>query len=187
MKTRDRRALAMGTVAIILSVAILRVFPWLAREHAGLRTSTEQRVATLVRTRAAVASVPALRDSLARGLDRFVQVAPNLIGGNSPGEAAASLSGTINLYAEQSSVRLIRLEPIADSTTDVISPVSVVAELEGDVAGLSRFLASVETGLPILTVRDLAVRSRGTTDRRTPQVLAVAIKLTGWFMPEANR
>src|SRR5881394_2547215 len=124
---------------------VLRVVPWAVRVVATLRVETIERVHTVARANDVLAAASATRDTLAQTLGAVVALAPRLIEGRTAAEAQASLSGLVSLAASRHALRVMRLDPLPDSSAEgVFNRVAVHVELEGDVVGLTRFLGAVE-------------------------------------------
>ena len=188
MTSRDRKALLLGGAVILGAVLVLRVIPWGVRSVLALRTRTLERVETLARARDALAAAPAQRDSLTLALGAVVALAPRLVDGRSAAEASASLSALVSMSASRHQVRLVRLDPLPDSAAGVFRRVAVRAELEGDVRGLTRFLRTIETGDPLLTVPALAVLAPDAQGRSPgPEALRAEVSIEGFFLPREGR
>ena len=149
MTARDRRAVILGLAGILGAVFVLRLVPWTLRATAALRARAEQQAVTVAQARAVLAAAPSVRDSLARVLADIVALAPTLIDGRSQAEAQASLSALVSLAANRNAMRVVRLDPLPDSSAGVFNRVTVHAELEGDVSGLSALMASSSLMRPL--------------------------------------
>ncbi|MGH7644015.1 MAG: type II secretion system protein GspM [Gemmatimonadales bacterium] len=188
MTPRDRKALLLGGAVVLGAVLLLRVIPWGVRSVLALRARTLERVETLARARDALATAPALRDSLTHALGAVVALAPRLVDGRTAAEASASLSALVSMAARRHQVRLVRLDPVPDSAAGAFRRVAVHAELEGDVRGLTRFLRAVETGDPLLTLPMLAVLAPDPLGRSPgPEMLRAEVDVTGFFLPRETR
>jgi hypothetical protein len=156
---RDRRALVLGGIAVLAAVVLLRAVPWAARSVRVLRERATDATATLARARAVLDGVPALRDSLPPTLGAIVALGPKVLDGRSRAEAEAALTDLLAFTARRHRLRIVRLDPVPDSGDRVFGRAAVHAELEGDIAGLTRFLQAVETEDPVLTVPALSVQA----------------------------
>jgi hypothetical protein len=182
---RDRRALIWGGAAVLASVLGLRVLPWTARSMAALRVEAVDRVQTVARANEVLADAAATRDSLVQALGAVVALAPRLIDGRTAAEAQASLSGLVSLAAGRHALRIVRLDPLADSAGEgPFNRVAVQVELEGDVAGLTRFLRAVEKGDPLLTLPALSVQSTDPgVGPKVAEQLKIEATIAGLYLP----
>jgi hypothetical protein len=185
MTLRDRRALLLGGGAILAAVLLFRVLPWAMRSVGALHARAIERVETLSRADEVLAAASATRESLTRALGEFVALAPRLVEGRSAAEAQASLAGLVSLAASRHALRVVRLDPLPDSTAGVFGRVALHAELEGDVAGLTRFLRAIETGDPLLTLPTLTVQTSDPAGQpRAPEQLRIEWTITGFYLPK---
>jgi hypothetical protein len=121
-------------------------------------------------------------------LGGIVALARVLVDGHTTAEAQASLSGLVSLAANRHALRVVRLDPLPDSSVGVFNRVAVHAELEGDIAGLGGLLKTVESGEPLLSVGALSVttpdpRSSG----KAPELLHLELDVTGYFLPRGTQ
>jgi type II secretory pathway component PulM len=184
MNARDRRALTLGGAAILGAVVVFRLLPWTVRSVFALKAEATERVETLGRADDVLRGASAARDSLARALGEVVALAPRLVDGHTAAEAQAALSGVVSLSAGRNALRVLRLDPLPDSATGAFGRVALHAELEGDVAGLTRFLKTVEVGDPLLTVRALSVQAPDPPGRpNVPEQLKIEATVAGLYLP----
>ncbi|MGH7612411.1 MAG: type II secretion system protein GspM [Gemmatimonadales bacterium] len=187
MTPRDARAIQLGTAAILGALIVLRGAPAAVRGVAWLHQRAIAQADVAARSRALLAASPATQDSLSGVLRGIVGLAPTLVDGHSAAEAAASLSGMVSHAANRHALKVLRLDPLPDSTAGVFSRVSVHAELEGDVAGAARLLRAIERGAPLLSVTALAVSATDPWSRPgTGEVLRVEMDVTGFYLPRAT-
>lgn len=157
MTARDRRALLIGGTVVGTAVLGLRALPWTLQRLAAWRAQVVAAEATLARERALLARAPAVRDSLDRALAGVVALAPALVGSRTPAEASATLASLLTLGDSRHALKVVSVDPLPDSVAGVFDRVALHVALEGDVRGLTSFLAAVETGAPLLTVTQLRV------------------------------
>lgn len=186
MTARDRKALLTGAALIAGAIFALRVAPWSIRSVANLRASARERAEALARVREIAAAAPAVRDSLTVALQRVVALAPKFVDGRTAAEAQAALGGLVSLIAARHRLRVIRLDPLPDSTVAVFGRVALRGELEGDVTGMTGFVKAIETGDPLLTIPSLSVQP---TDPggRGPEVLRIEARVAGFYLPKRTR
>lgn len=189
MKASDRRALVWGGLVVLAAAMVLRILPLSIRAVTSLRVETADRVLTLSRAQEVLEGARATRDSLAQALSSIVALAPRLVDGSSEADAQASLSDFVSFTAGRHAMRIVRLDPLSDSTADgLFSQVAVHVELEGDIAGLTRFLGTVETGDPLLTVPALSVQApdlNGHTN--VPEALKIEATIVGFYLPRGMK
>lgn len=184
MTPRDRRALILGAGAVLSAVVALRVLPWAVRSVIALRAEAAERVEMLARADEVLAGAPAVRDSLARAFGEVVALAPRLVDGHTAAEAQASLAGLVSLAASGHRLRVMRLDPLPDSVAGAFGRVALHAELEGDVAGLTRFLKAIEVGDPLLTIPVLSIQAADPVGRpNAAEQLKVEATIAGLYLP----
>lgn len=189
MSARDRRALTLGAAVIIVLLLGMRGVPaWRTWERESHAAATELG-AEVERARAAVAALPAMRESLTVRRARRMALDSILLEGDSPAAVAAALSETIALAAEESGVRTGPVHLTIDSTggrRSARSPkprllrVVLRTDVTGDVTGLAVLLAWLEEAPPLLAVRELAVTASepGAPDDR-PELLRANLIVEG--------
>jgi type II secretion system (T2SS) protein M len=183
---RDRRALIVGAAAVAGAVLLLRVVPWVVRGAGRLAARAEQQAATARRARSVLAAGPYVHDSLEEVLARIVNLAPVLVEGRSAAEAQASLAGLVSLAANRHALKVVRLDPLSDSSAGVFNRVTVHAELEGDIRGFAGIVGALETGQPLLTLSAFEASSPDPlTHPNTPEALHVALDITGYYLPRS--
>jgi len=180
---RDRRALARGATVLIAAVLLLRVVPAGVRVVGSARDRTTDRLLAQARAETLVRQMPALRDSLVTALAGVVSLAPQLLDGRTRAEASATLSALLSLQAGRSGLKVLRVAPTGDSSRGILQPVAVQAEFEGDAAGLTAFLATVERGNPLLSVVTLAITSPEVVTRSgAAEALHIEVEVRGWYL-----
>jgi Type II secretion system (T2SS), protein M subtype b len=185
--SRDFRALRRGGAIIVATLLVLRGGPWAVRSLRHLRERAIAQAKTAAQAREVLMSASAVRDSLGSVLGAIVGLAPELVDGHSEAEAAASLSGVLNLQASQRHIRVVRLDPLPDSGVGVFGRVTVHAELEGDVGGLAGLLKTIEAGESLLSVSTLVVTAPDPIVRgNSPELLHVELDVSGYYLPRGN-
>ena len=183
MNLRDRRAIVIGAAVVLGTLLVTRLLPWSIRSIGMLRERAVERQETATRARRLLEAAPALRDSVGRAAGEIIALAPRLTEGNSPAEAQASLSSLVSLVANRQNLKLVRLDPLPDSTMGPFGRAAVQAQLEGDQRGLSGFLAAVEVGDPLLTVASLGVMAPEPVGRlNAPEVLRIEARIEGLYL-----
>ncbi|HEX4561618.1 MAG TPA: type II secretion system protein GspM [Gemmatimonadales bacterium] len=183
---RDRRTFLLGLVAVAAAL-VLRGVPLVARGFAALRDRAAAQTATLARVEDVLLRGPAGRDSLTEALRAIVALAPDLVEGTSPADAQASLSGLVSMVASRHALKVVRTDALPDSGEGVFHRVSLHAELEGDASGVTGFIASLETGEPILTVNTLSLETPDPVPHpRASEVLHLSVDVSGAYLPRAK-
>jgi hypothetical protein len=179
MKALRRPRLIVGTVLLLaVLVSVLRMAPRLSKR----RADDIERVAEARALESAIDAEPALRDSLAHTLAEFVALAPRLVAGRTHAEAAATVVAWLNGIASRSSLKVRRAESLPDSAPGPLETVSIHAEVEGDIAGITRFLAETERGLPMLTVGSMAVTALEPFGRLSSETLRLELTASGFYL-----
>jgi hypothetical protein len=161
----------------------LRVLPAGVRAIAALRARARGQIETLARVEDVVMHAPAVRDSMAETFRDIVALAPELVDGEAAADAQASLSALLSLAANRHSLKVVRVDPLPDSTARPFHRVALHAELEGDVAGVTGMLAALETGEPLLSVSALSIETPDPSPRaRMSEVLRLMIEVRGYYL-----
>jgi hypothetical protein len=178
--SRDRRALAVGAVVVVLLIAFARGLPALRRWHAEVRDSSAALTQEAARARMTVALERTTRDSLAARERRFIALAPLLLRGETPAMGSATLASLISTAATAASVRLGPVQVQADTVArSVFSRVGVRAEITGDIRGVSAFLSILERGPILVAVKELTIAQlepAAAADRAEALHVAVAVE-----------
>jgi hypothetical protein len=160
-----------------------RGVPRVFHSYALLRARTEASVRRLAAGREVLLEAPSMRDSLGTRAQRLVAWAPRLVAGKTPAEAAADLSSLVTGPAAQHRVRVVRMDPMADSAGAVFTRVGLRIEVQGDISGIARWLAALEEGDRLLEVRELAVFA---PEPAAPgETLRAELTIVGWAAPLA--
>ena len=187
MTARERRALVTGGAALLTAWVGLRGVPAGIRDVQALRTEARDRSATLERARAVLAAQPADRDRLTSVLSAILGLAPELVDGLRPPDAQASLTGWLSAAAARHNVKVLRLDPLPDSSAGVFGVVAVQGGFEGDVRGLAGLLHAVEAGPQLLSVRSLAIDAADPVAHRgAPEVLHWEATVRGFYLPRGG-
>jgi type II secretion system (T2SS) protein M len=185
---RDRRVLFLGASAIVAAVFVLRLLPWAVLSLVALRAEAAERVETLARADEVLAGAGATRDSLAEAFAAVVALGPRFVEGRTAADAQAALADFVSFTAGRLALRVLRLDPLPDSAAGPFGRVALHAELEGDVAGLTRFLKAVETGDPLLTVPALSVQAPDPVGRpNASEQLKIEATVAGFYLPRSGK
>lgn len=184
MSARDRRALVVGVISISALVILSRGLPawrgWRRAAHEGAIAATTD----LGRARSLLSMSSAISDSLAARNDRFLALAPALLGGESPAAAGATLAGLVSGAAATSGVRLgaVQIRPDTASSA-TFTRISVRADATSDISGVTKMLATLERGPTLLAIRSISIdqsEPAATSDRM--EALRVTIVVEGLML-----
>lgn len=160
LSARDRRTLMLGGVTIVTLLMISRGIPAWIRWERHLRDDATTATAEALASQRAVRTAPQI-SRLSQTLEQEYQgLAPAFLEGEHTAAAGATLISRVNAAAEGAGVRLGALAVEADSSAEHgITVVRVHGDGASDVAGVARFLATLEGGAPILSIRDLSLEA----------------------------
>jgi hypothetical protein len=158
LSRRERRVVLGGVSILAVAVLGLRGIPAWRTWMTDTRAVADISIAELARTRAGIAAMPALRDSLIARNERYLALAPSILTGTSSGAVGASLASVVSGAAAGAGLELGALSIRPDTTrTAAFSLPSVRGDARGDITGLTRFLVALERGPTILVIRQLAI------------------------------
>lgn len=146
------------------------------------------RRALLQRLEQELAGLDAMADTANQLQARVVGLAPRILTGTSPAEAAADLVGRITHATDASSVKLTSAEPVPDSTVaGGLRRVAVRMGFEGDIRGVVGTLRALERDPGALQLDDLSVLSMEPTgEENRPEVLRAELTVRGWHQAKVK-
>lgn len=184
MSARDRRALAIGVISIGSLVTVSRGLPAWRIWRQSVNEEATASATDLARVRSLLAMSNEIGDSLAARNDRFLALAPALLGGKSPAAAGATLAGLVSGAAATSGVRLGAVQIRSDTaSSETFTRISVRADATGDIAGVTKMIASLERGPTLLAIRSLSIdqsEPAATSDRM--ETLRISIVVEGLML-----
>jgi hypothetical protein len=184
LSPRDRRTLALGAAVMLAAWLALRVVPAAVRAERAASDRADLAATTLERARQALAAAPLVRESLAVRASRLVALAPRLVAGTTPAEAAAELSSLVSAVAARRRVRMVQQDARPDTTRSLFTRLSLQAEVEGDVAGITGWLADLEEGPTLVRIRSLTISaSQPTAPSGQAEQLRARVVLEAWSSP----
>jgi general secretion pathway protein M len=166
-----RRVAALGLVALMLAVAALAALAPYAR------------MAAVGQEIAAAHELIAQQEQLLRAAARRpAHVARDmLLTGDTSGMAGAELQRLISELARQNGMSLRSTHVAAPKRETDLTVIGVDATLQGHMEGLRSFLHAVETGLPVLFVETLSVKSVAAYQAvPQPVLLDVTLRVRGY-------
>lgn len=190
MTAKDRRALLLGAAIAGTAALLLRAAPWGAHRFGELRRTTSEREATLARARSILANRLAVRDSFEHVVAGIVGLAPHVLDGRTGVDAQASLSGLVSVAAGRHAVRLLRVDPVADteSALGAFGRVTVHIEIESDLAGLLKLIRALETADPVLTVTSFNISAPSqSTAMKSAEALRSEMNVAGYYLVRDTR
>lgn len=160
LSPRDRRVLIAGGAIVAAILVVSRGFPawrgWLTEQQ----SSAAEMTAEAAKLDSAIPLQRALKDSLRSRRTRLTESQEALLPGDTPSSSAAALASLVSSAAKDAGVRLGAVQLRADSVGKTrFARVAVQADATGDIRGVTRFLASLEGGTTLLSVRELSVSS----------------------------
>ncbi len=168
ISARDRRTLTVGVSVIVILLLLSKGAPaWLAWErHAASRALLA--VTDAAAADAVTGAYEVTRDSLRVRLRRLTALDSVIVPGIDQSTAAASLATIVSDASTDAGVTIGSLQPAVDSpprtlggrritTEPPFASVSVRGDATGDVVGLMQFVADLEHGPALISVRDLAI------------------------------
>lgn len=188
MSPRERRALRLGAVAILVSFTALRILPWVYHAARDRTEEFRSRAELLARARVTVESAGVLQDSSVAVKARLLALAPRILAGAQQAEALGDLSGRLNALASAHHVRLTRTDPLSDSTrAGELRRVSVRVVLESDSRGTLGFLGALARGPAVLVLKELRVTAPNpTSPAAVPEVLETEATVVGWYLARGS-
>jgi hypothetical protein len=157
---RDRRALIWGTAILLTAALGLRGLPAIVRWTHAQRERAERLSLAVADARIAERAGQWLSDSVAMRRERAGAMDALFLRGVGP-IAAADLAGEISAVAEAVGVQMASLQ--VDPSADSVPPVRLIrarASISGDLDSVMQFVSLIETGPPMLAVREMSVTRR---------------------------
>ena len=155
---REQRMIVGAGIVLGLAVIALRIGPAWWRWAESSRDVAAMAMTELEQARASVATLAATRDSLAARNERYLALAPSILSGRTPSAVGAALASAVSGAAAGAGLEMgtITIRPDTGGTSFFARP-SVRGDARGDVAGLTRFLLTLERGPLLIVLRHLAV------------------------------
>lgn len=180
LSPRDRRAVALGAVAVGVMLAWVGLGKPLLGALTRLSDQLRSERAMLERSRTLLATAEAFPDISLEAAARLEGAAARLFRASSVGAASAAHGHYLQEHAEKHRVLVTRLEPLASRELDAgVTSLPLSVRGESDLQGLMTFLHAVETGGSLIVVNELRIDARSGA-RTSFQVLAFTLKVTGF-------
>ena len=181
---RDRRAVGLGTGAVLLVLALSRGVPAYAGWRREIDDERQEARNELDRDRMLVARAGAVRESTITRGRRLIAVAPAILRGETVNAAGATLAGLLSGAAAQSGVKLGAVQLRADSLSrGAFTPIGARVDATGDIRGVIQMLSLIESGPTLLRVRSLGITQPDVTsgDDRV-EALHVELEVEGLML-----
>lgn len=184
MTPRDRRALVWGGVTVAVAAVLVRGVPVLVRWELGLRATLRDRAELVARADRALQDAGPMADSAKAVAAAFVALAPKVLAGGTDAEALADLQGRVTLAAHHHRARVLRTDPVTDSTTVArLGRVRLRVSLESDWSGLVGVLGALDQDPAALRFGRLAVAAADpASSSAVPEQLRLDVEVGGWFV-----
>jgi len=154
---RDRRTLTRGATALLLILVLGRGVPaWHAWRARTLLSSRSERT-ELVRSLALLSARVAERDTLRARTARLQALRGALLAGATPAAQAALLAAIVSNAADSAHILLGAVDVQPDTARDAFTSIHVRGSATGDIRGLTSFLVELESSVPHLAVRSIAL------------------------------
>ncbi len=178
---RDRRAVLLGTIGLLVIVGYAGVVRPLRRAAAQLAGRRDVAARYLERYRGIVAAAPAYLAAADSAQLRLGRLTPETFDGDPP-RASNRLLELLDDAAVGNDVRILRAGPVpADSLGEGVLRIGASLECESDLAGLLGFLRTLETAGKLLHVSGLEVSVAGGQRRESEvEVLRTALTVYGF-------
>ena len=177
---RDRRALRLG-LAVLSMALVVRLSAVSAGRYRAFAQEVDMRTQRLGEARLLVGSIDSMRDSLALLSRVMVGLAPRFVGGQSAGDAQASLAAFLSSTAERNRVKLEVVDALRDSVAMTFHRIGARVEARGDARGLTRWIGSLEEGEPVLRIENLSlVPANPLAPSDRAESLRLSVTVYGW-------
>jgi len=154
---RDRRTLTRGATALLLILVLGRGVPaWHAWRARTLLSSRSER-AELARSLALLGARVAERDTLRARAARLQALRGALLAGATPAAQGALLAAIVSNTADSAHILLGAVDVQPDTARDAFTSIHVHGSATGDIRGLTSFLVDLESSVPHLAVRSIAL------------------------------
>lgn len=181
LSRRERRTLLLGVGIVVGLVAVAKVLPAWREWSAEARASAAETLAEAERAERSVRALGALDHMLVARNARYLALAERIVPGDGPAAAVSELATFLSGTAAAADLSVGAMQVRTDTTAgSAFARVSVLGDVVGDVRGLTRFLAEIERGPLLLSVRELAItQSEPAASADRPEILRVQFAIEG--------
>jgi hypothetical protein len=173
LSSRDAKALRLGALALVALLSVSRLFPAIREVEAGRQAIAADRREALARSSAIVKASGRLQKDATSSV-KLIRILDSIsLSDTTSDGSSVELRGRISAAAELADAQLDSVQTSIDSTSGVVlRTVTATGSLKTDGEGLAAFLAAVETGVPVLVLRHLAVERVPGTREAQPTLRA---------------
>lgn len=185
MTPRDRRALRNGILAVGVALGVLRIGPWVAREHGDMRDRVSRKAAAAERLSQELAMVDSIELRMASVQARMAGFPARLLSGGTDAGAAADLTMRLRaiLGAEGAAVEVVR--PAPDSfRVGTLARVSLDIQSLTDTPGLTGVMAHLARDSTTIVLRQLRIMALNPGPAATVESLRVNVLVAGWYLAD---
>jgi general secretion pathway protein M len=176
---RTGQVLALGLVAVVLTVLCLGVVMPLTAWHSAQSETLAQQVAVARRMTALVAAIPALEAQAASMADKAAG-ASDLLEGDTDSMAAASLQERLNAMFLRAKVRLNSVETLPGVQAGAYSRIRLRVTFDATWPVLVALLQEIQAATPVLLVDEMQVRPTLHRFGAAPDTLGVMFSLVAF-------
>ena len=180
---RDRKTAIIGGIVVLGLLVVARGAPLWYRWRSNTAESASVAFAEAMVTKETINRAREIDVANKRADLQRMEIAPAFVGGSGAAAVAATLASVVADAAGESGLRMGALQATGDSVTGEtggVGKVRVRGEASGDVAGVTRFLAVLESGFPLVAVRELSLtQTQANASADQPELLRVEFVIEG--------
>jgi hypothetical protein len=185
LSERDRRAVAVGGLAVLIA-AVIRIvlLPYLSRESSLHATLTREEQ-MLLHDQVLLREARAYPEQFELAAAEFYRFAPRLLATGTEASIQQAIALELQTAARDGGVQLERLEPLASTVvTAGVRSHGCRVDGEGDLEGLLTMLSELESSPTLLVVRDLSIATSAAGEAADPEALQFHFTATGFRLTE---
>jgi hypothetical protein len=178
---RDRRALTLGGVVLLVAVVMFRGVPALARWTGAERARAERLSDVVTRVRGSSRYLVSLSDSARARARRAALLDSLFLSGDVSTLSAANLAAELSDDAAVEGLRVaaVQAEATSDSTS-VPRRIRAHATVNGQLGAIVKFLMRVENGPPLLDVEELSLSQPTVMPNGQPETIHADLVVVGF-------
>ncbi|HVS59774.1 MAG TPA: GspMb/PilO family protein [Gemmatimonadaceae bacterium] len=160
VSARDRKTLIIGGIAVLSLLVIGRGAPAWYRWRSNAAVSTRVVLVDASEATGSVSRSLEVDAAVRRAEVKRMEVSPAFINGSGVAAAAATLASVVSDAATTNGLRLGAVQASGDSAgvkSGGLVHLRVRGDATGDVTAVTRFLAALEGGVPLIAVREVSV------------------------------
>jgi Type II secretion system (T2SS), protein M subtype b len=188
LSDKDRTTLIAGACMIATLVLVSRGVPAWIRWQRHVRDDAITASQEATASQRTVQMAPVLARTAQQLERRYFALAPAFLPGERPAVTGAALITTVTAAARMAGMRLGALQVESDTTgRPGVVPVRVRGDGSGDITGITHFLSAIESGVPLLSVRELSltpIDPHAASD--TPETIQVNFVIEGLARSDEN-